>query len=194
MQRIDTSRVCDNGPPMKKKTLRSLPRPVLIGLMGCGKSSIGRRLSERLKMPLIDLDDIIVEQAGMSIPDIFAQQGEEAFRDMESTALAEYIGYRAVLASGGGVVLRETNRRLLKANPPVIWLKASPEFLANRIAGDSNRPLLANQNALQKLTVLAAERYPLYEACADLVIKRDRMEKEEIAERIVKYLKQIRKA
>jgi shikimate kinase len=178
---------------MKKKTLRALPRPVLIGLMGCGKSSIGRRLSERLKMPLIDLDEIIVDQAGMSIPDIFAQQGEEAFRDMESAALGEHIGHRVVLASGGGVVLREANRKLLKAHPPVIWLKASPEFLAKRIAGDANRPLLANQDALERLTVLAAERYPLYEACADLVIERDCMEKDETAERIVKYLKKIRK-
>lgn len=179
---------------MKKKTLRSLPRPVLIGLMGCGKSSIGRRLSKRLEMPLIDLDEVVVERAGMSIPDIFTQYGEDAFRDMESEALAEHIGRRAVLASGGGVVLREANRRLLKGHPPVIWLKASPEFLAKRIAGDPNRPLLANQDALQKLTVLAAERYPLYEECADLVIERHHMEKDEITDRIVKYLKKIRES
>ncbi len=179
---------------MKKKTLRSLPRPVLIGLMGCGKSSIGRRLSERLKMPLVDLDEIIVEQAGMSIPEIFASRGEEAFRDMESAALAEYIGQRVVLASGGGVVLRESNRHLLKDNPPVIWLKAPPKFLAKRIAGDANRPLIADQDALEKLTALACERYPLYEECADLVIDRDSEGKDEITDDIVKYLKKIRKS
>lgn len=174
---------------MKKKTLRKLDHPVLIGLMGCGKSSIGRRLSRKLKMPLIDLDDVIVEQAGMSIPEIFARHGEEHFRDLESVALANHIGERAILASGGGVVLREINRKLLKAHPPVIWLKASPEFIASRIAGDPNRPLIAGQDALQRLTSLAEQRYPLYKQCADLVIDREGMDKDEITERIVKYLK-----
>jgi len=177
---------------MKKKTLRSLHRPALIGLMGCGKSSIGRRLSKELKMPLVDLDEVIVEKAGLRIPEIFDKLGEETFRDMESAALAEYIEDRAILATGGGVVLREANRRLLKAHPPVIWLKAAPEFLAGRIAGDSNRPLIAKQDTLEKLRALAAERYPLYEACADLVIDRDEAEKGEIVSLIIQYLKRCR--
>jgi len=174
---------------MKKKTLRLLPHPVLIGLMGCGKSSIGRRLSKKLKMPLVDLDDIIVQEAGMSIPEIFAHDDEQHFRDLESAALARHIGHRVILASGGGVILREANRKLLKSHPPVIWLKASPEFIAHRIAGDPNRPLLANQDALTRLTELAAERYPLYSECADLVIDRESMEKDDITECIIKYLK-----
>jgi len=176
---------------MKKKTLCALPRPALIGLMGCGKSSIGRRLSKKLKMPLVDLDEVIVAKAGMSIPDIFAKLGEEAFRDMESAALAEHIKDRAILATGGGVVLREPNRRLLKAHPPVIWLKAAPEFLAERIAGDSNRPLIANQDTLERLRTLAAERYPLYEQCADLIIERDEATKDEIVSLIIQYLKKV---
>jgi len=179
---------------MKKKTLRLLSHPVLIGLMGCGKSSIGRRLSRKLKMPLVDLDDVIVEEAGTSIPDIFAQDGENHFRDLESGALANHIGRRVILASGGGVVLRKINRKLLKSHPPVIWLKASPEFIAGRIAGDPNRPLLANQDALIRLTELAAERYPLYLECADLVIERESMDKDEITEHIIKYLKKRVKA
>jgi len=140
-------------------------------------------------MPLIDLDDYIVEKAGMDIPELFERLGEEAFRDMESTALAETIKKRAILASGGGVVLREANRKLLKKHPPVIWLKSSPEFLAGRIAGDANRPLIANQDALEKLTALSSERNPLYEECADLVIERDLMDKDDITIRIIKYLK-----
>jgi len=179
---------------MKKKTLRLLPHPVLIGLMGCGKSSIGRRLSRKLKMPLVDLDDIIVDEAGMSIPDIFAQDGEEHFRDLESVALANHIGRRVILATGGGVVIRPVNRKLLKAHPPVIWLKADPAFLAGRIAGDPNRPLLANQDAIERLSALAAERYPLYEQCADLVIDRESMDKDDIAAHIIKYLKKKVKA
>jgi len=180
--------------PMKKKTLRKLPHPVLIGLMGCGKSSIGRRLSKKLKMPLVDLDDVIVEQAGMSIPDIFARDGEEHFRDLESVALANHIGQRVILASGGGVVLRKLNRKILKEHPPVIWLKASPEFIAARIAGDANRPLIANQDALSRLTALAEERYPLYKECADLVIDRENMDKDDITDKIIKYLKKKAKA
>jgi len=179
---------------MKKKTLRRLSHPTLIGLMGCGKSSIGHRLAKRLEMPLIDLDDIIVEAAGMNIPEIFAARGEDGFRDIESRALGKNIGIRAVLATGGGIVLREVNRELLRAHPPVIWLKASPAFLAGRIAGDPNRPLLANQDALERLTVLAAERYPLYEECADLIIEREEMSKDEITDHIVKYLKRSAKA
>ena len=173
---------------MTKETSDSLPRPVLIGLMGCGKSSVGRRLSERLNIPLIDLDDYIVQQAGMSIPEIFERLGEEAFRDMESKALAETIEKRAILASGGGVVLREANRQLLKGHPPVIWLKAAPEYLAKRISGDANRPLIANQDTLKKLSALAAERYPLYEECADLVIDRDQVKKKDVVTEIIDYL------
>jgi len=156
--------------------------------MGCGKSSIGRLLHKKLDMPLIDLDEYLVEQSAMSIPAIFERYGEQAFRDMESAALGKLIARKAILATGGGVVLRKENRRLLKAHPPVIWLKSSPEFLAARISGDANRPLIANQDALQRLTALARTRNPLYEACADLVIPRDSMEKDDIATRIVDYL------
>jgi len=145
-------------------------------------------------MPLVDLDEVIVKQAGMSIPDIFARHGEEYFRDLESAALADKLGKRVILATGGGVVLREANRKLLKAHPPVIWLKAEPTFLAARIAGDTNRPLLADQDALAKLTALAEERYPLYAECADLVIERCEMKKKGVTDLIIKFLKKGSKA
>ncbi|MDX8405313.1 MAG: shikimate kinase, partial [Mariprofundus sp.] len=117
--------------------------PILVGLMGSGKSSIGRRLAAYMDLPLIDLDDYIVEQAGRSIPEIFERNGEPAFRQMETNALRDVIDKHAVIATGGGIVECEENRLILKAHPPVIWLKASPEFLADRIDGDSNRPLIA---------------------------------------------------
>ena len=154
--------------------------PVLIGLMGCGKSSIGRRLAAALGCGLVDLDDAIVQRAGMSIPELFAAFGEAHFRDLETAMLEEALNQKAIIATGGGVVLRERNRALLKGHPPVIWLKASPEFLANRIDGDRNRPLIAGGDTLERLRQLAAERYPLYAACADHVIARDSMKKKQV--------------
>jgi len=185
---IDSAAICDNVACMPDNIISPLPRPLLIGLMGCGKSSIGRRLAKRLDMPLIDLDELIVERAGCSIPDIFAQFGEDYFRDMESSILHDIINQQAIIATGGGVVLREANRNLLKTHPPVIWLKAAPEFLAERISGDANRPLIANQDALQTLTALATDRYPLYAACADLIIARDDMNKDDITTKIIDFM------
>lgn len=163
-------------------------RPVLVGLMGAGKSSIGRHLARFLHVPLIDLDDYIVEKAGCSIPEIFEKYGETWFRQMEGEALKEVIGQRAVIATGGGVVMAPENLDVLKQHPPVIWLKASPEFLAARIDGDSNRPLIAEGDTLNRLRDLAAIRYPLYEACADLVIPREYMRKKEVMRVILRFL------
>ena len=162
--------------------------PILIGLMGSGKSSIGRRLAKRLGCPLIDLDDYIVEKAGKSIPEIFTEQGEEAFRDMESEVLREVLGQPAVIATGGGAIMREENRRLLKLHPPLIWLKASPEFLAKRIDGDTNRPLIAPGETLKKLQQLAAVRYPIYEQCADFTLLRGELKKRKAVESILRFL------
>jgi len=162
--------------------------PILVGLMGSGKSSIGRRLSARLNLPLIDLDDYIVEQAGCSIPEIFEQDGEGAFRRMETRVLRQVVGRSAVIATGGGVVLSETNRQILRQHPPVIWLKASPEFLAGRIAGDTNRPLIAAGDTLKTLQKLAAVRYPLYEQCADFILPRGDMKKNEATQAILDFI------
>ncbi len=162
--------------------------PVLIGLMGSGKSSIGRRLAAALELPLVDLDAVIVEQVGRPIPKIFAERGEEGFRDLETDMLARVIGRPAVLATGGGIVMRERNRALLRQHPPVIWLKADPEFLAARIKGDANRPLIAGGNALETLRQLADLRYPLYEACADFVLPRGDMKKSEALREILAFL------
>jgi len=162
--------------------------PVLVGLMGSGKSSIGRRLAAQLELPLIDLDDYIIGRAGRSIPEIFEQDGEAVFRQMETDALREVIDKQAVIATGGGVVMSETNRQILTAHPPVIWLKASPEFLANRIDGDANRPLIAAGDTLKKLQQLADIRYPLYKQCADFVLPRGDMKKAEALQAILDFL------
>ena len=162
--------------------------PVLMGLMGSGKSSIGRRLAARLGLPLIDLDDYIVEQAGCAIPEIFARDGEAVFRQMETDALRAVIGQHAVIATGGGVVMSACNREILSRHFPVIWLKASPKFLAKRIDGDANRPLIAGGDTLKTLKQLAKVRYPLYESCADFTLPRGKMKKREALDAILAFL------
>jgi len=166
--------------------------PVLVGLMGSGKSSIGRRLAKFLNVALIDLDHYIVEKDGRSIPDIFAQEGEAFFRRLETACLREVLGKPAVIATGGGVVMSEENRQLLNAHPPVIWLKATPRFLAGRIHGDSNRPLIADgetlDDTLKKIQALADVRYPLYQACTDFTLPRGDMKKPEALNAIIVFL------
>jgi len=162
--------------------------PILVGLMGSGKSSIGRRLAAQLDLPLIDLDDYIVAQAGCSIPEIFARDGEAAFRQMETDALREVMRQHAVIATGGGAVMSASNREMLSRHFPVIWLKASPKFLANRIDGDANRPLIAGGDTLKTLKQLAKTRYPLYESCADFTLPRGKMKKREALDAILAFL------
>ncbi|MDX8414403.1 MAG: shikimate kinase, partial [Mariprofundales bacterium] len=109
--------------------------------------------------------------------EIFATHGEGYFRDLETAVLRDALKQPAVIATGGGIVLRKENRALLQAHTPVIWLKASPKFLAGRIAGDSNRPLIAGGDPLPMLKRLAKERYPLYKVCANHVVARGKMKK-----------------
>jgi len=164
--------------------------PVLIGLMGCGKSSIGKLLAKELGITFLDLDHYIVEKAGRTIPEIFAEDGEEGFRDLETEALREVLGSPVVIASGGGVVMREENRVMLEAHSPVIWLKSSLHFLAGRIQGDENRPLTAGRDALTVLQQLAEIRYPYYTRCADYILHRGQMNKAASLHAVIEYLKQ----
>jgi shikimate kinase len=156
-----------------------MPGPVvLVGLMGSGKTTVGRRLANELDRPFVDADDALEERAGRTIAEIFAADGEEAFRDLETEVLQELLARddAPVIASGGGVVVREANRRLLTDNDEVlvVWLNASPAFLASRIeqkAQKAHRPLLAGDAAPREvLERLSAERGPLYEEVADLEV------------------------
>jgi len=140
--------------------------------MGAGKSTIGRRLAARLRIPCVDLDAVIVEQAGKSIPSIFEDDGEAVFRELESQCLKDVWtdATSKVIATGGGIVLAASNRKLLQTSGFVVWLDASPEVLARRIGGDSNRPLLNGVDPLQRARELDAQRRPLYKSCADLCV------------------------
>ena len=158
--------------------------------MGSGKSTIGKLLASRLSLPFVDLDDLIVSQAGKTIPDIFQDEGEEAFRALESRLLAEVLmrDSEQVIATGGGVILSAENRALMKESGRVIWLDASPVVLAKRIAGDSNRPLLDGVDPLFKMISLAAQRNPLYAEVADLRVDTERLSTQEAVDTITAFL------
>ena len=163
---------------------------VLVGLMGSGKSILGKQLASRLSFKLIDLDDEIVALAGKNIPDIFKDEGEEAFRALESRLFAEVLAQNdeQIIATGGGAVLSAENRALMKQYGHVIWLDASPTVLAERIAGDTNRPLLDDVDPLFKMISLATQRNPLYAEVADLRVDTEKLSDEEAVAKIINFL------
>ena len=145
---------------------------ILVGMMGAGKTTIGRLLARRLKREFYDSDQEIERRCGVRIPVIFDIEGETGFRAREAqviAALAELEGI--VLATGGGAVLAEGNRRCLAAHGTVVYLHARPLDLWARVRHDRNRPLLATPEPLQKLEQLYAVRDPLYREIADLVLE-----------------------
>ena len=155
----------------------------LTGYMGAGKTTVGSIVADVLGCAFIDLDDVIVKKAGKSIPEIFAQNGEEAFRAIEIDCLAKtikkYSSSTVVLALGGGTVTCPGAVELLQKDTLCIWLKASPETLAERVAG-TDRPL-----ADTHFTERYLEREPLYEAAAHLILDTDGLTSEEIADEII---------
>lgn len=142
----------------------------LVGLMGAGKSSIGRRLAQALVLPFIDADAEIETAAGASIEEIFARDGEAAFRNGERRVIARLLdGPAKVLATGGGAFMDPTTRALIRQRAISIWLRADLETLLARVARRGNRPLLKNGDPRAVLTQLMAERYPVY-AEADIAV------------------------
>ena len=155
----------------------------LTGYMGAGKTTVGGIVADALGCAFIDLDDVIVKKDGKGIPEIFAQDGEEAFRKMEADCLAKtikkYSSSTVVLALGGGTVTCPGAPELLQKNTVCIWLKASIETLAERAAG-SERPL-ADEHFAERYQA----REPLYEAAAHIILDTDGVSSEEIADEII---------
>lgn len=147
----------------------------LVGMPGSGKSTVGRHLARRLGVPFEDSDHVIEQRIGGPIKDFFAREGEAAFRDLEQTVIAE-LARRGdgVLATGGGTVLREANRRALREAGVVIYLRSSPESLWRRLRNDRKRPLLQVDDPLAKLRELYEARDPLYMEAARFVIETGR--------------------
>ena len=156
---------------MTRLTHRPFPKTiVLVGLMGSGKSSVGRRLARRLKMPFTDTDREIVEAAGCSIEDIFELYGEAAFRDGERRVIARLLdGEPKVLATGGGSYMDAGTRAKVRETGISVWLRADLDILDKRIGRRRGRPMLADGKPREVLARLMEQRYPVY-AGADVIV------------------------
>ncbi|HSN38687.1 MAG TPA: shikimate kinase [Burkholderiales bacterium] len=143
----------------------------LVGLMGAGKTSVGKILAKHLHKTFYDCDHEIERCTGVKIPVIFEIEGESGFRERENKMISELVRHRnIVLATGGGAVLSGQNRRLLAAHGTVVYLRATPNDLWQRTRHDKNRPLLQTENPLARLQELFAQRDPLYREIADIII------------------------
>jgi shikimate kinase len=161
---------------------------VLVGMMGVGKSTIGRRLAARLKLPFVDADTEIEAAAGMTIPEIFEQHGEPHFRDGEARVIARLLeGGPVVLATGGGAFLREETRTRIAARAISIWLKADHDVIMRRVRRRADRPLLQTADPEGTVTRLLAEREPVY-ATADLTIASREVPHDKIVEECIEAL------
>lgn len=162
----------------------------LVGPMGAGKTTVGRLLAKALRKEFIDSDQAIVERTGVDIPTIFEYEGEEGFRERESAMLEELTAREnIVLATGGGAVVREHNRRLLKERGFVIYLRASVDQQVQRTRRDHNRPLLHTDDPRRRLEELMRLRDPLYREVADLTVDTDRASTRNVSQRILRQLR-----
>ena len=151
--------------------MHNAPNLILVGPMGAGKTSIGRRLAERLGLAFADADQAVVERTGATITTIFEHLGEAGFREREKAALRNLLaGSGQVLSTGGGAVLDGENRELMAARGFIVYLRVSVEAQLRRLGRDRTRPLLQRADREQALRELAAVREPLYLAVADLVL------------------------
>lgn len=160
------SPVAIDGEPIPAH-LRSI---ALVGLMGVGKSTVGRRLAKRLDLPFADGDIEIEAAAGMTVSDIFAQLGEAEFRAGEARVMKRLLeGPRMVLATGGGAILNPNTRTALKARAVTVWMRADLETVVQRVQRRDTRPLLRGRDPLEALQAMAEVRYPIYET-ADITV------------------------
>jgi shikimate kinase len=158
--------------PAAAESLHSAPDNIfLVGMMGAGKTSVGKALARELGKTFVDSDHVIEARTGVKIPVIFELEGEAGFRARESAVIDELTAqHNLVLATGGGAVLSEANRALLHARGTVIYLRASVQDLWHRTRHDRNRPLLQTADPLARLTELHTQRDPLYRAVAHVVM------------------------
>lgn len=162
----------------------------LIGFMGCGKSTIARILSEKLGVPQVEMDEQIVREQGMPITEIFEKYGEEHFRDIETDLVRRLQAQTGVVVScGGGAVLREENRKMMKESGAIVWLTAQPETILERVKHSVDRPVLNGHMNVEYITELMAKRHDCYEAAADFHVSTDGKSREEICEEIMELVK-----
>jgi shikimate kinase len=172
----------DRYEPLRHRTI------ALVGLMGVGKSSVGRRLANALDLPFKDADAEVEAAAGRSISDIFAELGEAAFREGERRVIARLLDQPPhVLATGGGAFMNDQTRALIKSKAVSVWLKADLDVLARRVSRKDTRPLLAGKDPLEVLQTQAALRYPVYEQ-ADVVVETGDAAHHVTVEQVIKAL------
>jgi shikimate kinase len=163
----------NSGSSQKRKIADIRQSIILIGMMGVGKSTVGRMLAQKLGIDFIDSDDAIVEAAGMPITEIFERFGEDYFRDGERRVIARLIeGPPKVIATGGGAFINAETRALIKQKCTSIWIDAEIDMLVSRVSRKNNRPLLIGKDPRQVLTDLAEKRNPIY-ALADIHVYSD---------------------
>jgi shikimate kinase len=171
------------GPALGRRSI------VLVGMMGAGKSSVGRRLAARLGIPFVDADIEIEKAAGMTITEIFAAHGEPYFRAGETRVIARLLeGAPQVLATGGGAFMNADTRATIRVKGISVWLRATLEVLSRRIKRRSDRPLLTNADPVDTLRRLMDERYPIY-AEADLTVESRDVPHEAIVDEIIEGLR-----
>ena len=163
-----------------------LPNLVLIGFMGCGKSSGGRRPSGRTGHRFVDVDELVTQAEGRGISEIFSERGENHFRDLEQRALENLAGVCGiVLSTGGGLVLRPANRETLKRIGIVAWLDADPEILFERAMRSGRRPLLQTDDPKGTFDELLGVRRNLYEITADFRVDSSRLSHDDVAQTLL---------
>ena len=159
---------------------------ILIGFMGAGKSTVARVLQEKTGWPLFELDEEIVRAEGRTIPDIFREEGEEGFRRVETRELKRVLsGDNAIISGGGGIVLKEENRRLMKEKGLCVRLLVSPQTAFLRTQGDDNRPNLRGRTTVESIGKLMEEREDCYRQAASLTVDTERKTPEETAREIL---------
>ena len=160
---------------------------VLTGFMGAGKSTVGRRLAEKLKLRYVDTDAEIERRAKMSIPEIFEKHGEAYFRELERRVVEEVSELEGcVIVTGGGVVLNRENILNLRKKGIIVYLHAEPEVVYERLRGDASRPLLRVENPLQRIKELMRERAPCY-AEHDYSVDTSRLSVEQVVEKVAEF-------
>lgn len=156
----------------------------LIGMMGSGKTAVGRLVADRCGCDFVDSDELVEQQAGRSIAEIWDSEGEPGFRRRERAAVASVAGRHAVVATGGGVILDEVNVRLMRSHGRVVWLTAGVEVLAGRVGAAENRPLLRDGDTEDRLDEILTERRDRYGAAAHDVVDTEDRTLDDIADEV----------
>ncbi|MET3684288.1 shikimate kinase [Alkalibacillus flavidus] len=158
----------------------------LIGFMGSGKTTVGQMLAQEVSKPCVDLDEAIETREGRPITDIFATEGEDYFRQLEYNVLQEFAREDVIVATGGGIVKEEANRKVLRHDFLTVWLHISYETVAKRLEGDTTRPLWQQPEHVKR--ALYDSRLSLYESCAETIVEVDHKSLPTLIKEVKRYI------